>query len=137
MTSRLAVTAIFAIAFTGAAFAAQLPNFDAVADAPRINPAVSSSAVSALAATSPARVQWDDRFGVPTFVWPSVKRQASSVGAVRVEQGVEAAARQYVADYAPLYGLTNNDVNDAYVANVHDTGRGAIVVKFRQKLGGV
>lgn len=137
MTSRLAVTAIIAIAFTGAAFAAQLPNFDAVADAPRINPAVSSTAVGALAATSPARVQWDDRFGVPTFVWPSVKRQASSVGAVRVEQSVEAAARQYVADYAPLYGLTSNDVNDAYVANVHDTGRGAIVVKFRQKIGGV
>lgn len=137
MTWRSVVTAILALAVGGAARAAQLPNFDAVADAPRINSSASSRALSALAGTSPSRVQWDDRFGVPTFVWPAVKKGGTTVAAARIGQSTDAVARAYVQEYAPLYGLTPTDVNDAYIAHVHDTGRGAVVVKFRQKIGGV
>lgn len=137
MTCRSAVLAIFALTLSVAAVGARLPNYDAVADAPRVAPASSARVLSALATMSPARVQWDDRFGVPTFVWPSTPKQSGAVAAARIGETAESAAREYLRQYAPLYGLTAADVADAYVAKTHDTGRGAIVVKLRQKIGDV
>jgi hypothetical protein len=139
MTGRPAVTAFAASLFAVAAAAAQLPNYDVLATAPVVAPSAPAAVHSALTAGSAARVQWDDRFGVPNVVWAAAKPRvaASSATSPRLDAGVEAIARQYVEDYSALYGMTSADIADAYVANVHDIGQGPIVVKLRQKLGGV
>ena len=129
------LSAIAAATIAVTALGADLPNFDAVATAPRVSVSARSAAI-ALSGSSPARMQWDDRFGVPSFVWPQAKT-TSTVAAVHVAQSPEAAARSFVSDYAPLYGLASADINDAYVADVHDTGAGAVVVKLRQRIGGI
>src|SRR6266496_3134258 len=50
-------------------------------------------------------VEWDDRFDVPSFVW---------IGGGKVADKIA------------------GDFDGAYVAHVHDTGRGAIILKYRQ-----
>lgn len=136
MICRSALTVLAGLTLCGSALAAQLPNFDAVAEAPRVAVTSSARSTRTLVSASTTRVQWDDRFGVPTFVWPAAKTSGMAA-AVRVAQTAEAAARGYVAAYAPLYGLSSADIAQAYTAGVHDTGRGAIVVKLRQKIGDV
>ena len=136
MKARTAATAIVALLIVAAASAAQLPNFDAAADAPRVDLARIGAKVPALTARAPLRLQWDNRFGAPTFVWAG-DRQAMPFAAARVSSSIESISRQYLLAYSSLYGLASADVADAYVAGIHDTGRGAIVVKYRQRIGDV
>lgn len=39
--------------------------------------------------------------------------------------------------FASAYGLSAHDVSNATVASVHDVGKGAIIVKFRQTINGI
>ncbi len=39
--------------------------------------------------------------------------------------------------FGALYGLSGPDVASAVVSMIHDTGRGAIIVKFHQNVGGI
>ena len=55
-------------------------------------------------------VEWDTRFDVPSFLWIAGGQSADKVA---------------------------SDFNGAYVAHVHDTGRGAIIVKYRQRIDGI
>jgi len=54
--------------------------------------------------------EWDTRFDVPSFVWIGGGQSADK---------------------------TVSDFGGAYVAHVHDTGRGAIIVKYRQRIDGI
>ena len=136
MKCRTAVAALLSVMAASAAFGAQLPNFDALALAPRVDGAARAT-VSALAATSAPRLQWHDRFGVPTFVWVGGEKARSLVASTATVYTTESAARSAIADYASLYGLDRADIDDAYVSAVHDIGRGAVVVKLRQRIGGI
>lgn len=84
-------------------------------------------------------VQTDARFGVPTFLWAREPRTAVSPGQWLRSGALPAvaASRAALADYAPLYGLSNSDVAGAVVAQVHDLGKGPILVKYRGAVGGV
>ena len=85
-------------------------------------------------------VQTEPRLGVPTFVWtrdslrPSARAPGLYTGVVRPEV---AAARAVLADFAPLYGLSDADVSGAVVASVHDLGTGPILVKYRARRDGI
>jgi hypothetical protein len=123
--------ALLSLLFATAAAAAQRPtNFDAVAAAPR---AVQSQAraMAARAGGGGVRAEWNEQLDLPTFVW-----FGESSGAATREPA-EAAARQQLFAHASLYGLGFSDAAGAYVANVHDLGRGPIVVKFRQRIDGI
>ena len=136
MKCRSAV-AVAVVLVSQAAFA-QLPNYDAVADAPRIDATSTQAKRSALATVEPLRVQWDDRFGTPTFVWASSKaKPAGTVAAARLGVSVDSAARDFLNEYAPLYGISPADVQDAYVSQIHDTGTGAVIVKLRQRINNI
>lgn len=85
----------------------------------------------------------DDRLGVPTFLKarsapenlrPS-KVSPAFLAASRTPK--EAIAREHLNRFASLYGMDSGDVAAATLANVHDTGRGAVIVKLRQAVGGV
>jgi large repetitive protein len=84
-------------------------------------------------------VQTDARLGVPTFLWAREPRVAASPGQWLRSGSLPAvaASRAALADYASLYGLSGSDVDSAVVAQVHDLGKGPILVKYRGEVGGV
>lgn len=47
------------------------------------------------------------------------------------------AARDYLGRYATTYRLSKQALATAYVSHVHDTGRGGIIVRFRQRVDGI
>ncbi|RKI20588.1 peptidase [Corallococcus sp. AB030] len=75
----------------------------------------------------------DAERGVPTLAWaprgPPANRPAL--------QTPEAAARRYLEQHAALYRLSPSALQAAFVHRIHDTGRGGIIVAFRQRLGGI
>ncbi len=83
-----------------------------------------------------SETRFDDVFGVPTFVW--ARRPGKGMPAA-VLSGVPSAqaARRHLADFAPLYGLEASDVQSAVAGPVHDTGRGAIIATFTQRIDGL
>jgi uncharacterized repeat protein (TIGR01451 family) len=110
-------------------------------------PATSSSPAEAADRLEQARelvrpgtaMQMEPRLGVPTFLWTRKTRTAAARASMMASSEPEhevAAARATLADYAPLYNLEDADVERA-IAQVHDTGKGPVLVKFRAELGGV
>jgi len=139
---RTVVTLALGSLFVAAALAAPRAEFDAAAGlAPYQGPIDRARALRtdpglrALAAVD----QVDARFGIPTFVWGSRSAPRSALAPViaRTPERLAQTARSYVEQLAPLYGMTPGDATSALVQNVHDTGRGGIVVSFRQQVGGV
>ncbi|HEY8560690.1 MAG TPA: M36 family metallopeptidase [Pyrinomonadaceae bacterium] len=112
------------------------PNFDALAETParaerfaESDPAIEGGRVA----------QTEPRFGVPTFLWadgPAKAETANGDGSRRAGDK-ESAARAHLGRFAARYRLNKTDVATAKLAAVHDTGKGAIVVKFKQRLNGV
>ena len=86
-------------------------------------------------------VQTEPRLGVPTFLWVA-EEDRGAPQSLPQEKGqrrlaTEAIARGYLSRQAERYYLSKADVDAAEAASVHDTGRGAIIVKFKQSIGGV
>jgi hypothetical protein len=120
----------------------ELPNYDAFTD---------NAAARAKRATTtrPSKfeggrlVQMEPLLDVPTILWTSEAsapaRSSANVPWNRLFNStqIENAARQHLQRYAGRYRLTEKDVNGAQVSMVHDTGRGAIIVKYKQVFGGV
>lgn len=69
---------------------------------------------------------------VPTILWVPPAQ-----GALPTYDAPEAAARNYLVQYASHYRLSGSAVRSAYVHQVHDTGRGGIIVTFRQRVAGI
>jgi hypothetical protein len=126
--SLLAATSVFA--------AHRLPNFDAVADTPPISQALSARARTAQAASGGVPVQWHERFDVPTFVW-FARGASPNVMQTQSVQTSESAARAYLFENASALGLEFGDAANATVAGIHDTHRGAIIVKFQERIDGI
>ena len=110
------------------------PNYDALALAVGVDVAAQRNELATKLANPGIPIEWESHFGVPSFVWPA--RAAQSAADLAFE-ALDLAAKRHLAQFAPLYGLTSADVANAVVANVHDTGRGAIVIKLRQKIDGI
>ena len=65
--------------------------------------------------------------------------EASASGA-RADESPEQAARSHLQSAADLYRLSSTDVSGAELRGVHDTGSGAIIATFAQRVrrhGGV
>ncbi|MCP3164499.1 M36 family metallopeptidase [Myxococcus qinghaiensis] len=73
----------------------------------------------------------DTERGVPTLVWAR-KRDTTPT-----QDTPQAAARASLEQQASLYGLSAADLESVYVHRVHDSGRGGIIVFFRQRVGGL
>ena len=135
-TVRLA--SMFVTMFTGSfAFASghHLPGYDAYFDAPQnqFRP-LSSRAITPEARAGVASI--DEKRGVPTIFWaPPSARQAAF--RAPTAQPPREAARFYLENYAHLYGLGSGALDSAYIGMVHDTGRGGVIVTFRQRAAGI
>jgi len=124
------------------------PEFDALASiAPdkALSAQVAASAGNLLRYGAPFHA--DERFGVPTFLWASqdgseagLARARALAGGVSQQGGAlrpEDAARGHLDVYSELYGLSPDDVIKATVVDVHDLGRGPIIVQLRQSIDGI
>src|SRR4051812_30369423 len=126
----------------------ELPNFDAFWSTPNnSSPALQKNAQSPRQPQMQGGhpVQYEPRLAVPTFLWAADGGPARSVSTAALAQsgsgkqstGPEAAARDHLRNYESTYRLSDDDVANARLAMIHDTGRGPIVVKFKQEIGGV
>ncbi|HEX7809716.1 MAG TPA: hypothetical protein VF608_13360, partial [Thermoanaerobaculia bacterium] len=130
--------ALFLLA--GSAFGRNLPNIDAFGagkQLPNTNADLAQKAGDLLKDGS--RLHAESRLGVPTFLWLS--QDANLNGGGPISNGPErrevAAARGHLAAAANLYNLTPTDVRNAVVSTVFNTGRGPVIVKFTQSVGGI
>src|SRR5262245_61123424 len=69
----------------------------------------------------------DTEYGVPTFVWLEPTAPSPQASA-------EGVAWQVLHQLAPTYHLNPQALAAAQVRGVHDTGRGAIIVQFEQRI---
>jgi len=102
-----AAAALFAVAGSAAA---ALPNFDV---------ALASSAGSA-----------------PAFQWAAKGSAPAAVGALTPRLLAVARARDFASRSGAALGLTSTAVDAAAVRDVHDTGRGGVIVRLQQQVGG-
>src|SRR4051812_4161681 len=113
------------------ASAEEKPNFDAYFDtatAPaktaRITPVSSDGVASAI----------DAKRGVPTFIWAGKQQPAPPLAFASSPGG---AATFSVGPSPPRWTLPASITDSLELAHVHDTGRGGIIVTFRQRFGGI
>lgn len=144
-----------------------LPNYNALADnalgaaagksaalsastAPTKASAKSRKALAVTAQAAPVRVAlqrklvqsadavtMNKELGVPSFVWANPKLPAARVSAVKPELQARVAAESYVRQFAPMYGLDRKTLSGAELKNLHDTGKGVIIAKYRQRVNGI
>lgn len=77
----------------------------------------------------------EPRYGVPTFFWAerTVARPSLRDQGVTAEQ----AARRYLLAHAALYRADPLRWVESKLTNLHDTGRGAVIATFAQRIDGV
>jgi len=105
--------------------------------APSAQAALIQRAVQAKLVADSDAVSFNKQLGVPSFVWANPELSKANVSALKAELQPTAAAREYVSRYAPLYGLDRKTLSGAELKNVHDTGKGVIIAKYRQRVNGV
>jgi hypothetical protein len=122
------------------AFGRDLPNYDAAARTKVVPNADAALSQRVAAYIRPGtKVQGDNRFGVPTFLWAGRSTQSPSLrpGSLGGTRPEEVAARAHLGNYAEVYNLNAEDVDSASVRYIHNIGKGPIIVKFYQKVGGI
>jgi MYXO-CTERM domain-containing protein len=112
-----------------AAHAQELPNYEAYYEAPRLARAAPADASLPFGARLASTDTWRN---VPTFVWAHRGRTPRTPYVTPV-----AAARWYMDAMSGPYRLSKAALDTTYVHRVHDTGRGGIIVTFRQTIGGL
>jgi MYXO-CTERM domain-containing protein len=115
------------------AHAKDTPNIDAYLDAkpqPRIAPAGAPARGTPIGAAA----SLDPKRNVPSFFWADTQSQAAAVAHLKTA-GPERLARAYAEQNAARYGLAPAALSTAFVKNIHDTGRGGIIVQLGQKVG--
>lgn len=77
-------------------------------------------------------LQMEERINVPTMMWVHGRPDASLVN-----QSVEDVARNYLSRYGDAYGYSRDTFTSAKLKYVHDLGRGSVIAKFEQEIGGI
>ncbi|HSB27765.1 MAG TPA: M36 family metallopeptidase, partial [Pyrinomonadaceae bacterium] len=135
---RVPVILAIQLLIVGTAFGQRrLENIDALASRPatRVLSPATRSALNRL--TRPgSKTHIEGRLGVPTFLWANRDIAAPDTRRGSNERVEIAAAREHLGKFIGPYQLEESDVANALVASVHNTGRGAIIVRFRQSVNG-
>ena len=94
---------------------------------------------NSLSADSSQSVQTEPRFDEPTFLWApdSGAPQQLNMSPAQRRDNIVSIARAQLSRYADRYRLEKSDLVAARASAVHDTGNGAIIVKFKQDIGGI
>lgn len=129
-TSRY-LAALVPLLLAGLAQAKDLPNVNAYYGAKR---AATPSASTATRVVPAVVGSTDAASGRPTILWGVRGANAASPA---LGMTPEAAARLHLSTHAERYGLTPAALATAELKEVHDTGRGGILVSFTQRVSGV
>jgi large repetitive protein len=115
--------------------ARERPNFNAYFEA-HAAPSVTKSRAPAQAAPSSRAyvASIDPRRGTPSFFWAP---RGAAPSAVVASGSPDVAAKRALAGYAELLGVARDVIESARVREVHDLGRGGIIVRLAQEIGGV
>lgn len=120
---------------SAAAGATDLPNYNiaAVQAASRTSAAFVTRAATVSSRGSLAfPTSIDERRGVPTLLWAARSNSPAPGGSSR-----EHAALFHLQEHAARYHLSDAALDTAEVTQVHDTGRGGILVVLRQRANGI
>jgi MYXO-CTERM domain-containing protein len=127
-TSRY-LAALVPLLLASLAQAKDLPNVNAYYTAkPVATPGVKGASTAAVVAST------DAASGRPTMLWGV--RGANAISPA-LKSTPEAAARFHLLTHAGRYGLTPAALATAELKEIHDTGRGGILVSFTQRVDGV
>src|SRR5882724_451300 len=75
------------------------------------------------------------RANAPAFLW--VDRSARATQSRARPASAAEAARAHLASFASVYRLLPDDVKALELRDLHDTGRGAIIARFRRRIAGL
>jgi MYXO-CTERM domain-containing protein len=114
------------------AHATERPNFDAYVSAKASAAAASQKTASSSLGFA---ASLDEKRGAPTFFWAIKGGQTRPAGLAGTQPAQ--LATHYLRANAAAYGLSGAALETATVERVHDTGRGGIIVIFRQRIDGV
>jgi hypothetical protein len=120
----------------GVATATKLAPVDALAGSPR-RAAPPLTAEQRRLVQPGKQVRYEERLGVPTFVWVAPSDPGERAQRAARPRDPAAEARRHLGRLASLYGLDQADVAAARVTQVHDTGRGGVIVRLRENVDGV
>lgn len=79
----------------------------------------------------------DQRLGHATFLWGADRQSAAAQAPYLVQRRSETVARQHLSANAYALGLNRSTIDSAVVREVHDLGRGPIIVRFDQRHRGL
>ncbi|MBI3181921.1 MAG: myxosortase-dependent M36 family metallopeptidase [Myxococcales bacterium] len=118
-----------------AAAASRLTNLDAFLESKAATPLPSAfaSALTRERVLMGRVAHLERRLAVPTFFWSGAGGPSLRASGLSPEQ----AARRYLFELAELYRAQPQELAEATLARLHDTGEGALIATFRQELGGI
>ncbi|MCI0408086.1 MAG: hypothetical protein L0191_05880, partial [Acidobacteria bacterium] len=134
----LAFFLLIGLTSASAGFARDLTNVDALASKERARRPLrlpKSRLQELVRPDKPLHTQ--ESLGVPTFLWAAESGQPDPHTPNRKGLSPEQAAREHLGRYLPLYDLDLGEVQSAALGSIHDTGRGAVIVTFRQRVNGI
>lgn len=99
--------------------------------------AIGRRAVALGIAASAQDVRFDRYTGTPSFIWANPKLARPAVFGLKAEAQAPAAAQAYLRKVAPLYGLSGKSMSGVELRYIHDTGKGPIIAKYRQRVDGI
>jgi len=81
--------------------------------------------------------EFDAARGAATFLWPAPDLPPARLQPLRPAQAAGDAARHYLRAQQDALRITAAQVSDARMFELHDTGRGALIARFRQQHAGL
>jgi MYXO-CTERM domain-containing protein len=131
----LAITGLVVAVSGSAASAKDLRNIDAFLDTASVHRVESLGQVQSKA--QGARISgFEPRLGVPTFLWGNSSQADERLKSALGRMSAEQAARVHLGRLAEVYKL-HPRAADTLPAVTQDSGKGPIVVTFRNDVGGV
>ncbi len=132
------IGAVAAALVASSVMARDLPDYDAAAHSGSTARAPFTPGDADRAKIKPGTtVRTDERLGVPTFLWAAPRAAHGPLAPSLAGLPPEQAARRHLAEYASVYGLQPEELRDAVLDSVHDTGQGAIIVTFHRAVYGI
>ena len=79
----------------------------------------------------------DERLGVPTFFWSAFSGAGTLPTVPPGQQAEGVIARFHLARHAVLYGLQPRDLSRVVLHDIHNLGKGPVIVTFRNAVDGI
>ena len=81
----------------------------------------------------------DSHLGVNTFTWAKPGEQVAHIarGVMTHSSAMTTAAQQFAKHAGSKNGVTAKAMAEAEVVDIHDTGRGALIAKYQQRVNGI